>query len=354
MKKPDWKCVFTYVQSYYRRFRFGREKASPTRTLFIERPKRETEEEAKNTVRKADKTVVMVAEVTNTTNYVALKRSNNNSQIVLGRTGNLPASSRYEVTEAGIGIRGTPTVEYVMKEKPLVKPFKNFKNFEIPPLPKTRFPQTAGCVGGGAGVNKRNPMQKQYSLDPSLFTTPYSFPTGNLTPPSSPAAGAALTATVAPLFMSPLYRSASPNTTKKQQHPSTSPGFPPYFSPATPPSHPASPNAVINSLLFTQSPLATSPNGPQQRSPSSTPPWTNALADRSAPFQRRIVLRLPSPHRVQPSAAAVASPQSSSPVFFTPLSSPIPSPASSRGRFVRQASLPSMPRSRPPPPSPVA
>ena len=23
-KKPDWKCVFTYVQSFYRRFRDGR------------------------------------------------------------------------------------------------------------------------------------------------------------------------------------------------------------------------------------------------------------------------------------------------------------------------------------------
>ena len=25
MKKPDWKCVFTYVQSFYRRFRNGRD-----------------------------------------------------------------------------------------------------------------------------------------------------------------------------------------------------------------------------------------------------------------------------------------------------------------------------------------
>ena len=39
MKKPDWKCVFTYVQSFYRRFRFGRDKPSPTKTLFIERPR---------------------------------------------------------------------------------------------------------------------------------------------------------------------------------------------------------------------------------------------------------------------------------------------------------------------------
>ena len=38
MKKPDWKCVFTYVQSFYRRFRLGRDKPSPTKTLFLERP----------------------------------------------------------------------------------------------------------------------------------------------------------------------------------------------------------------------------------------------------------------------------------------------------------------------------
>jgi len=29
MKKPDWKCVFTYVQSFYRRFRGGRERPQP-------------------------------------------------------------------------------------------------------------------------------------------------------------------------------------------------------------------------------------------------------------------------------------------------------------------------------------
>ena len=35
MKTPDWKCVFTYVQSYYRRFRDGREKPRNTRTLIL-------------------------------------------------------------------------------------------------------------------------------------------------------------------------------------------------------------------------------------------------------------------------------------------------------------------------------
>ena len=33
MTKPDWKCVFTYVQSFYRRFRNGRDPPPPTRVL---------------------------------------------------------------------------------------------------------------------------------------------------------------------------------------------------------------------------------------------------------------------------------------------------------------------------------
>lgn len=33
MLKPDWKCVFTYVQSFYRRFRNGRDPPPPVRTL---------------------------------------------------------------------------------------------------------------------------------------------------------------------------------------------------------------------------------------------------------------------------------------------------------------------------------
>ena len=51
MKKPDWKCVFTYVQSFYRRFRFGREKPNPTKTLFLERPKKDNEEDGTKPVR---------------------------------------------------------------------------------------------------------------------------------------------------------------------------------------------------------------------------------------------------------------------------------------------------------------
>jgi hypothetical protein len=38
MKKPDWKCVFTYVQSFYRRFRNGRNPPTPTRSLTLTPP----------------------------------------------------------------------------------------------------------------------------------------------------------------------------------------------------------------------------------------------------------------------------------------------------------------------------
>jgi len=37
MIKPDWKCVFTYVQSFYRRFRNGRDPPPPVRTLTFTR-----------------------------------------------------------------------------------------------------------------------------------------------------------------------------------------------------------------------------------------------------------------------------------------------------------------------------
>ena len=36
MIKPDWKCVFTYVQSFYRRFRNGRDPPPPTRILALQ------------------------------------------------------------------------------------------------------------------------------------------------------------------------------------------------------------------------------------------------------------------------------------------------------------------------------
>ncbi|XP_040579634.1 uncharacterized protein [Lepeophtheirus salmonis] len=35
MKNPDWKCVFTYVQSFYRRFRNGREPPTPNKSLIL-------------------------------------------------------------------------------------------------------------------------------------------------------------------------------------------------------------------------------------------------------------------------------------------------------------------------------
>lgn len=38
MLKPDWKCVFTYVQSFYRRFRNGRDPPKPTKKLTLTPP----------------------------------------------------------------------------------------------------------------------------------------------------------------------------------------------------------------------------------------------------------------------------------------------------------------------------
>ena len=38
MLKPDWKCVFTYVQSFYRRFRHGRDPPKPTKKLTLTPP----------------------------------------------------------------------------------------------------------------------------------------------------------------------------------------------------------------------------------------------------------------------------------------------------------------------------
>merc|ERR1711953_883347 len=37
-EKPDWKCVFTYVQSFYRRFRNGRDPPVPTKKLTLTPP----------------------------------------------------------------------------------------------------------------------------------------------------------------------------------------------------------------------------------------------------------------------------------------------------------------------------
>lgn len=38
MLKPDWKCVFTYVQSFYRRFRNGRDPPKPTKKITLTPP----------------------------------------------------------------------------------------------------------------------------------------------------------------------------------------------------------------------------------------------------------------------------------------------------------------------------
>lgn len=37
-EKPDWKCVFTYVQTFYRRFRNGRDPPAPTKKLTLTPP----------------------------------------------------------------------------------------------------------------------------------------------------------------------------------------------------------------------------------------------------------------------------------------------------------------------------
>ena len=41
-EKPDWKCVFTYVQSFYRRFRNGRDPPVPTKKLTLTPPPKAT------------------------------------------------------------------------------------------------------------------------------------------------------------------------------------------------------------------------------------------------------------------------------------------------------------------------
>ena len=91
MKKPDWKCVFTYVQSFYRRFRNGREKQSPTKTLVLERP---------------------------------------------------PSPVRIINKDNSGFVRGPNKKEYVLKSDPVVKPFESYKNYVIKPLPQTVFNQT--------------------------------------------------------------------------------------------------------------------------------------------------------------------------------------------------------------------
>lgn len=82
MKKPDWKCVFTYVQSFYRRFRNGRDPPTPTRVQLD------------------------------------------------------PESVRAELNPGVIRIQKH---EYLFESSPVVEPFQKFKNFEIKPLPKTTF-----------------------------------------------------------------------------------------------------------------------------------------------------------------------------------------------------------------------
>ncbi len=96
MKKPDWKCVFTYVQSFYRRFRNGRDPPQPQKTLLL---------------------------------------LNDGKQVIFQEDAD-PHSSV---------LRLPPKHEYVLKKADdLVKPFETYKNFSVPPLPTTSFVKSAG------------------------------------------------------------------------------------------------------------------------------------------------------------------------------------------------------------------
>ena len=85
MKKPDWKCVFTYVQSFYRRFRNGRDGQSPTKILQQLKRQEEEQQQQQQTVRRG------------------------------------------------------PKHQYILRSEHVVEPFENYKNYSIKPLPKTTF-----------------------------------------------------------------------------------------------------------------------------------------------------------------------------------------------------------------------
>ena len=364
MKKPDWKCVFTYVQSFYRRFRMGREKPSPTKTLFLERPKQRDSEEGAKPVRDENfeqKGKEVAGSMTNTTkNSSVVLKGTNGGDVVMERTGSRPAGDRYEVTEAGIGLRRPPAVEFVLSDKSVVEPFQKFKNFSIPPLPKTRFPN----VNSGGGSNRRNPMQKQYSLDPAIFTRP-SFP--------PPFAGAEpirlLTMTPPPPTAPVTVRSPNPSQIASPQNPPPHPHpaiarrasfqYPQPNSPSSPPTSPTQ--------------TATIPKPKSPTSPPSTPPIWALQRSMDSPFQRRPdVVTIPKPSSAQfevsgpaekpvgqksplnsgpssPLAAPESAPVGTSPPtsplpaapFLTPPTSPkLPPGAARQQGLVRQASLP--------------
>ena len=120
MKKPDWKCVFTYVQSFYRRFRNGRDRTSPVKTLVLERPANPANQ---------DPAEVSALEISTPWRNPAARAS-----------------------------------EFVLKTGPVVEPFQKFAGFKIPALPKTEFAAAGGPNrfasgqlsnqnGGGNGMN---------------------------------------------------------------------------------------------------------------------------------------------------------------------------------------------------------
>ena len=232
-----------------------------------------------------------------------------------------------------------------------------FKNFSIPPLPKTRFPQPAGgglAIGGGVGqfplkasegllkdlsrgpcANRRNPMQKQYSLDPAIFTRS-AFP--------SPAGGAPTRLMTPPPPASPRQQLFSPPPCPATKSP------PPLSPLAT-----ASPTSVVpSSPSCSPTPgmptTILKPKSPT--SPSSTPPVWARQHSVDSPFQRRPI-GIPKQSSPSPQSSPPKTPESpeTPPISLAGASPKLPVP---RGAgLIRQASLPPMPLCPPPPPIPL-
>ena len=276
---------------------------------------------------------------------------------------------RYElIGEAGIGVRRPPAVEFVLSDKSVVEPYNKFKNFSIPPLPKTRFPQPAGggvAIGGGASqvplktperplkdllrgqcANRRNPMQKQYSLDPAIFMRP-AFP--------SPAGGAPTRLMTPPPPKTPWQQLLSPP-------PSPATKSPPPWSPLATAS-PASVQSPTSKSVVPPSPTSCSPTPGtpttilKPKSPtssSSTPPVWARQHSVDSPFQRRPIgipkqssQSFPSLHTSQSSPPKTPESPATPPISPVEASPKLPAPTAGPG-LVRQASLPPMPMCPPP------
>ena len=246
MKKPDWKCVFTYVQSFYRRFRNGRDGQSPTKVLF-------SQQQQQQSVR---------------------------SQL------------------GGVGGQRSKQHEYVLRGDNVVQPFDTFKNFAIKPLPKTSFgqpqpqPQQQPLFRPQRQFNRAlslgspNPM----ATPTSCFNNHYKFPFSRInSEPANivnhPVNDNPVNKNASSLFSgqnrqlrqvgsSPPPMSATPpNTPTALRNPSAplSPPTSPFRRPATPPSFRATP----------PSPFYTPPSSPEFRQSTPGPrPATPTFGDR--------------------------------------------------------------------------